>query len=227
LWLALIQQIGMNSRHASALALVLSVFGAFSCSSQSHQQRVQRRESTIATPTPPQANAGTAACAGVCSFIGLYDQAPGCYIGIIPKMKSHADPPAGHAVWEYSLKEGAPFPEGRAELCIESDQLGTELHTVNVTSSSTDWNSFFDDNRLALSTAGDGFNLTFHLTTEGYLRGVATWVRLEWTCKTTIPDHKRLLCRNSWTYHTGPELDVGPGFSGQSDRKVMYYIHQN
>jgi hypothetical protein len=200
----------MNLSPAAALLLAFSVLATFSCGSQSRQQEVPQRESIISFPKPPQAKAGTAACVGVCSFIGLYDQAPGCYIGIIPEMKSYAAPPAGHAVWEDSPKEGPPFPELKAELCIEGEQLGTELHTVNVTTSSPEWNSFFDENRLDLSTEMDGFNPTFGLTTEGYLGGVATWVHLEWKCKTTIPDHKRLLCEHSWMRHTWPELDVGP-----------------
>ncbi len=142
-------------------------------------------------------------------------------------MKSYATPPAGHTVWEDSPKEGPPFPEVMVELCIESDQLGSKLHTVSVTSSSPDWNSFFDEDRLDLSMKMDGLNPTFSLTTEGYLGGVATWVHLEWTCKATIPDHKRLLCDHSWMRHTGPELDVGPEFDGHSNQKVMYYLDGN
>lgn len=98
---------------------------------------------------------------------------------------------------------------------------------MNVVTSSPEWNSFFDENRLDLSTEMDGFNPTFGLTTEGYLGGVATWVHLEWTCKTTVPDHKRLLCKHSWMRHTGPELDVGPELDGHSDEKVMYYLVGN
>jgi hypothetical protein len=217
----------VKRRHAATLVLAVSVLAAFSCSSQSRPQEAPRRESTITSPKPSQANAGTAACVGGCHINGLYDQAPGCYIGIIPEIKSYATPPAGHTVWENSPKEGSPFPRVKAELCIESDQLGTELHTVNVTTSSPAWNSFFDENRLNVSTEGDGFNPAFGLTTEGYLGGVATWVHLEWTCKTTIPDHKRLLCDHSWMRHTGPELDVGPEFDGHSNQKVMYYLDGN
>jgi hypothetical protein len=217
----------VRPRHATAVVLTISALALFSCGSQPRQQEVSRRESIISSPKPPQAKAGTAFCVGGCSFIGLYDQAPGCYIGIIPEMKSYAAPPAGHAVWEYSPKEGPPFPAVKAELCIEGAQLGSELHTVNVTTSSLEWNSFFDENRLSLSTEMDGSNSTLGLTTEGYFGGVATWVHLEWTCKSTIPDHKRLLCQHSWTRHTGPELDVGPEFDGHSDQKVMYYLDGN
>jgi hypothetical protein len=191
----------MNLCYHAAFALVLPVLAAISCGSQSHQQEVPRTESTIAVPKPLQATVGkTAACAGFCSFMGLFGQVPGCYVGIIPEMKSYAAPPAGHAVWEDSPKEGPPFPAVIAELCIgESGVFGAELRTMNVTTDSSDWNSFFDENRLEFLV--DLTGTSFDLMTEGYLRGAATWGMLKWTCETTIPDHKRLLCEHSWLLH--------------------------
>ena len=178
----------MRPRHAAAIALAVSAFATFSCGSQSHQQEAPPGESAVTSPKRTQANPGTATCAGGCPLegIGLYDSAPGCYVGIIPEMKSYAAPPAGQR-WEDSPKEGPPFPEAKAEVCFESAQFGMQLHTVNVTTASPEWNSFFDEGRLDLLTKGYGLDSTVDLQIEGYLGGAATWANLEWTCKTTIP----------------------------------------
>ena len=106
------------------------------------------------------------------------------------------------------------------EFCIKTEQFSTNVDTVSVTTNSPDWNSFFESNQLHLTADEQGFDLW----AEGYLRGVATWAMLTWRCKTTIPDHKRLLCEHSWSRETGPDTEVGPAFSGQSDQKVMYYL---
>ncbi|MGC1398098.1 hypothetical protein [Candidatus Binatus sp.] len=200
----------VRPRHAAAIALAVSAFATFSCGSQSHQQEAPPGESAVTSPKRTQANPGTATCAGGCPLegIGLYDSAPGCYVGIIPEMKSYAAPSAGQR-WEDSPKEGPPFPEAKAEVCFESAQFGMQLHTVNVTTASPEWNSFFDEGRLDLLTKGYGLDSTVDLQIEGYLGGAATWANLEWTCKTTIPDHRRLLCKHRWMRHTGPELDAG------------------
>lgn len=85
----------MIARHPAALILGFSLLAASSCSSQSRQQGVPRTQSIISSSKPPQAKAGSAVCVGDCFFIALNDQAPGCYFGIIPEMKSYAAPPAG------------------------------------------------------------------------------------------------------------------------------------
>jgi hypothetical protein len=114
---------------------------------------------------------------------------------------------------------GQPFPEIRTELCID----GGKLRTVKVTSAKPDWSAFFDKNPSVLRILGP----QFFVTTEGYLAGKAATVSLSWKCKTTIPDHKRILCEQSGSRRDGPDPDVQPSFTKDRDQKIMYYPVEN
>ena len=212
----------MNLYHVAALALLLSLLAASSCSNQSPKQEIPRQEPIAALPEQPHAKVGTVTCDS-CTISTWFDQAPGCYTGFVPAMKSYEAVKSGYPMTGDSSKEkGPPFPEVKVGLCIKSKDSGINLDSVTVTTNSPDWNSFFDDNQLHLSAEDPGFDVW----AEGYLRGVATWAMLTWRCETTIPDHKRLLCEHSWSRETGPTAS-GPAFSGQSEQKVMYYLVGN
>jgi hypothetical protein len=155
---------------------------------------------------PLQANAGTATCgpSKSCHLFDLSDAPSGCYSGLY--------------VGDQEI------PKFSAELCLRK---GT-LRTLKITSEDSTWNAFFDQYPPRF---GQVSGWQFNLYDEGYLRGVATRVYLFWkSCQTTIPDHKRIICKQWGSRINGPDPEAGSPSIIVDDvftKKVMYYLVKN
>jgi hypothetical protein len=154
---------------------------------------------------PLKTSAATATCgpSRSCDLFGLSDAPSGCYTGLYV---------GDQQIAKFST-----------ELCIHKGRL----RTVRITSEDPAWNTFLDKYPPRL---GELSVLRFNLYAEGYLNGTATRVYLFWqSCETTIPDHKRIICKQWGSRINGPDPEVSnPSvIDDVFTKKVMYYPAEN